>query len=173
MNQDVEIPRAAPEADASHVDDVFGPEFDAPIADTISVDRTLWWLKKIAAEKAGYQAQVEEAQAFYARRMAQCDQATEFAKARIEAYLKEAQRKKLATPNGTVFFQKTKSVVWPEDEVLIAFAREQGLQGVVTEHTITKIDKAALKKYIATSNQAPIGFEQAERTTLAVRMVNG
>jgi hypothetical protein len=173
MNQEVDIPTMASEADACDTDALFGPEYDAPIVSTISVDRTLWWLKKIAAEKAGYQAQLDEANAFYDKRMAQCDQAVEFAKARIQAYLKEVQRKKLATPNGTVFFQTTKSVVWPEDGVLIAFAREQGLQGVVTEHTITKIDKAALKKYIAASNHAPIGFEPAEKTTLAVRMVNG
>ena len=170
MNPEVDVPAVTMDAAVEEaLQPLFGQEFDQPLVDTISVDRTLWWLKKIAAEKAAFQAQLDEAVAFYQRKMAQCDQTAEFAKARIETFLKAAQKEKLATPNGTVFFQTTKSVVWPESTTLEAFAREKGVDCITTE-TVTKIDKATLKKYIVESGQAPMGFEITEKTKLAVRM---
>jgi len=165
-----EIPLAVVERAADERDPLFGPEFDEPLMDTMGVDRTLWWLKKIAAERATYAAQLEEAKRFYDRRMAQCDQQAEFAKARIETFLKDGQKERVATPSGTVFFQTINGVIWPEDEVLVAFVRENAIEGIVSEETVTKIDKAALKKYIKESGRSPMGYETPEKTKLAVRL---
>lgn len=165
-----DIPLAEVVREPGSREELFGPEYNEPLLDSMGVDRTLWWLKRIAADKAVFQTQLEEAQAFYARKMAQLDQTAEFAKARIEAFLKAGEKDKLVVPNGTVFFQTTNGTIWPEDEVIVAFVRENAVEGVISEQTVTKIDKAVLKKYIKESGRAPMGFETPERTKLAFRL---
>jgi hypothetical protein len=100
------------------------PGDDVPIGSYGEVMNTIVAIKSVELRQTEFEEQQKEVMMMHKHwfelKRNQCERRIEFLKLRLQGYLEFAQKDKIATPEGTVHFQTTKTIVWPEnDEALI------------------------------------------------------
>jgi hypothetical protein len=152
------------------------PGEDQPITSVSDVAFTLAALKSVKLHEQEFAEQERELVATYRRwyrlKAEQCQRREAFLKERLRGYLEFAQRDKLATPEGTVFYQKTRAIAWPDDDTILrewikADAERTDRFLVIKEEE--SINKTELGKAIRAGEiQAP-GIAVEETTEIRVR----
>lgn len=152
------------------------PGENEPITTTSDVTATVAALKSVELQRAEFDEQEKELLLTYRRwfglKRDQCLRREEYLKTRLRGYLEFAQKDKLATPEGTVFYQKQQHVDYPDDEgTLIAWIKEdpERMDRFLVVSEGESINKTELSKAIRSGEiQAP-GVALNETTELRVR----
>jgi hypothetical protein len=131
----------------------------------IDVDRILAIICRLQEQINQLDAAAREAAAFYGDRTRQAIERMTLYRENLENYLNTTGQSKLATPHGTIYFATSTERTWPDDEVLLAFAKGRLIPAGINEKPCRK----AILQFIRKTGLKPAGFKEEDRTALAIR----
>ena len=151
------------EADHLFLDDL------ADVGDILTSDaevtKLLWVIQRIEGEIDSLKETKKQHKEFYDAKIENAENQIDFLKGRIERYLHTKGEDKLATPNGTAYFSKRETYNYPNDDVLLEYAKANNLEYKVKEKPL----KTPIKEFIDSGGQPPEGFSIDESVTLVIR----
>jgi hypothetical protein len=136
------------------------------------VARQMNWINQNEAAIAQLNKQAQQATDFYKARVDALDKRNDDLRTNCARFMTLNNFKKLVTWAGTISLKASKKVVWPEDDVLVAFAKANGGEHVdELIRTKESPNKKDLKKFIESSGLEPEGYriEEKEITSIIPR----
>lgn len=145
---------------------------DEPIADITHIVRRIGAIRhyerRIEALEGERDMLLNYVKEWYQRRIIQCESRIEHHKADLHAYMIVMDKSSVATPVGTVIRSNKPKAVWPEDLVLVDWAKRSGLAATCIRTTEAP-DKKAIAAHIKETGEIPEGYTEQERTSISIR----
>lgn len=135
------------------------------ITNDAEVTKLLYVIDKIDEETEKLKQSKQQHVDFFDRKIEAARDQADFLRQRIEQYLDTIGEDKLSTPNGTAFFVNRTKYEYPDDDTLLAFAKEHNLEFSVKEKPL----KTPIKEYVEAGGDPPPGFRSHQERSLQIR----
>lgn len=127
-------------------------------ANTADIAQKLWIIKKIRAKALKVREQAVEAQLFYVKRLDSLSKQCEWIQGQIDAYLTLSGENSIATHNGTAMYVTRSQKTWPDEKVLLDWAKAHSTPDVSLIRTTEVPDKKACSEAITSGITPPEGY---------------
>lgn len=146
----------------SEADLLFMADFeDTPgvITSGVEAGKYMYAIKKLKEKQDALKQLKKEYDDFFKQKHEQLDKTITLLLTKIEGYATSIGVENLVTPNGTGYWRKAETWSYPEEETLVAFAKEHGLEVKVKE-AVSKTDiKNFCKNHIQEHETLPEGID--------------
>lgn len=164
--------QADPLFDAEVPEPLFPDEFEADVPNNDwGVGLRLRRIKMIEDQALSLQRQKKTALDWYDARAAKMQARIDREEQELLNYLKETGQSSVATPEGTAIATTRTAIAWPDDGLLLAWAKEQ--QQLGNAKTLVNVkespNKPGIKTYIKNTGCIPEGYAETQNTSLSVR----
>jgi hypothetical protein len=100
---------------------------------------------------------------WYEKRISNLDTRLELNKDALAQYLDDRSITKLPTPEGTAYFRTTTARVWPENALLVAWAKENLPEAIRTKE---EPDKRLIADHVKRTGECPPDYQEVESRKL-------
>ncbi len=98
-------------------------------------------------------------------RISKANKQIEFLASMLEKYLDRSGKKTIKLPSGQIGARTTRSPIWPDNDVLIEYSNQYGIDTKVKEVP----DKTEIKRYMKESGNYPPGYDTKVSTKIYVK----
>ena len=145
-------------------EDLF-PEEEGEIINTMDVTRKIYAIRQVEKLVEQYEQQDQESRAFYAMKKEQCQKRIDYIKRNILGFLTQMGLHRLSTPAGTAYTRTNTTKHWPDDAVLIAWAKDHAPEAIVQKESP---DKRMISAALAANMDPPQGYFETTDTKLHI-----
>ncbi len=139
---------------------------DRPIINTMDATLKIRVIRAIEKQIEQLDLQDKESRFFYAEKKCKCEEQIDFMKRSLLAYLQLNGMKNIQTPAGTAYQRTVTARQWPEDDVLLAWAKSNMPEGIRRKE---EPDKKLIGEHIRVTGDMPEGYTERKETRLMLK----
>lgn len=135
------------------------------ISSTGQVEGYLFAINKLVNDISNLKDLKKNSVEFYNNKIESTERTIDILKDRISEFMLSSDNSKIPTQAGTAYFTKRTKEVYPDDEALIEFSKQNKLEMTVK----ISPNKKVIKDHIKNGGSIPEGYSTHEVTSLSIR----